>query len=63
MTEKICPNCEDNECEKNMDFCEGCERCKTCFGTGTVEYQLAVDDFDTRGCPDCFDFGDDRYED
>ena len=46
-----------------MDLCEGCERCKTCWGTGIVEYQIAVDDFDERGCPDCYDFGADRYED
>ena len=63
MTEKLCPNCEGEECVKNMDLCEGCERCKTCWGTGIVEYQIAVDDFDERGCPDCYDFGADRYED
>ena len=63
MTEKICPNCESQECEEGMDLCEGCERCKTCFGTGIQEYQIAVDDFKEMGCEDCYDFGDDRYDD
>ena len=51
--QKTCPNCEDQDCEIDMDLCEGCERCKTCFGTGIQEYQIAVDDFREMGCEDC----------
>ena len=51
--QKTCPNCEDQDCEIDMDLCEGCERCKTCFGTGIQEYQIAVDDFKEMGCEDC----------
>ena len=60
MTEKICPNCESQECEEGMDLCEGCERCKTCFGTGIQEYQIAVDDFKEMGCEACgYEYGED----
>lgn len=53
MTEKTCPNCEDQPCEVGTDLCEDCDRCKTCYGTGIVEYQIAVDDFKEMGCEDC----------
>ena len=53
MTEKICPNCEDTQCEVDSNLCEGCDRCKTCYGTGVVEYQIAVDDFKEMFCEDC----------
>lgn len=59
MTEHTCPNCEDHDCEKGMDLCEDCQRCKTCFGTGIVEYQIAVDDFKEMCCEDCNDGGED----
>jgi hypothetical protein len=59
LTEKTCPNCEDQDCEKGTDLCEGCERCKECFGTGIVEYQIAVDDFKDVACELCNDGGDD----
>ena len=53
MTEQTCPNCEDQPCGQGTDLCEGCERCKTCYGTGIQEYQIAVDDFKKMGCEDC----------
>ena len=66
MTEKTCPNCEDQDCEKGTDLCEGCERCKECYGTGIVEYQIAVDDFKPMGCDACgfdpSDNGDELYD-
>ncbi len=47
-----CPNCDDWK-ETDEEICEGCQKCKTCFGTGVVEYQIAVDDFREMGCEDC----------
>ena len=52
ITETTCPNCDDWK-EANEEFCEGCQRCKTCYGTGIQEYQIAVDDFKEMGCEDC----------
>tara|TARA_B110001454_G_C12457494_1_gene324738 strand:- start:292 stop:555 length:264 start_codon:yes stop_codon:yes gene_type:complete len=52
MTEHTCPNCDDYK-ETDEEICEGCQKCKTCFGTGIQEYQIAVDDFREMGCEDC----------
>ena len=52
MTEHTCPNCDDWK-ETDEEICEGCQKCKTCFGTGIQEYQIAVDDFKEMGCEDC----------
>jgi len=66
MTDIIHPQnqCVEKGCSQSVwsedsDFCEEHCLCKECDGTGIIEHQIAVDDFEEWACDVCGKYDDD----